>query len=296
MNSLYLQKIKTSCPELDIQNIRENRDGLINDVFIINEDRVFRFAKDIKGTKKALKNEIQFVKLIEPYVGLNVPEFDLIEDDFVSYPYIPGKPLLRNDIVILIDSEQDKLAQQLAQFLKEMHTLPEGVWTEHEIGPSDVNRNRDVWCKLYEDIQEQLFPHMMSHAIELVRRHFEPVISDRLSMEYQPALINGDMGAYHILYDSAQKMINGVIDFGTAGVGDPAADLACMLYYYGENFVQRMNKFYPELNEAIDRARFWAGTFELQCALGGIRTKNLSWFMTHLGGMKDMNPLTVKAE
>ena len=296
MNALYLEKVNSSCPELEIQSIRENKDGLINDVLIINEDRVFRFAKDIKGAKKALKIEIQFVKLIVPYVGLNVPEFDIIEDDFVSYRFIPGEPLLRNDIVILSDSEQDKIAQQLAKFLLEIHTLPEGVWTEHEIGPSDVNRTRDVWCKLYTDIQDQLFPHMMSHAKELVRRHFEPVISDRFSMEYQPALINGDRGAYHILYDSAQKMISGVIDFGTACVGDPAADLACMLYYYGESFVQRMNKYYPELREAIDRARFWAGTFELQCALGGIRTNNLSWFMTHLGGMKDMNPLTVKAE
>ena len=207
-----------------------------------------------------------------------------------------GKPLLRNDIVILNDSDQDKIAQQLAEFLKALHTLPEVLWLEHEIGPSDVNRNREVWCKLYTDIQEQLFPHMMSHNKELVRRHFEPVISNKLPMEYRPALINGDMGTYHILYDSAQKKINGVIDFGTAGVGDPAADLACMLYYYGESFVQRMNKYYPELSEAIDRARFCAGTFELQCALGGIRTKNLSWFMMHLGGMRDMNPLAFKAE
>ncbi len=296
MKSRYIDRIKENFPNIDINSISENNDGLINDVFIINEDRVFRFAKDIKGAKKALKNEVQFVKLIAPYVGLNVPDFDLIEDDFVSYQFISGKPLLRNDIVILIDSEQDKLAQQLAQFLKALHTLPEVMWTEHEIGPSDVNRNRDVWCKLYADIQDQLFPHMMSHAKELVRRHFEPVISDMLSMEYRPALINGDMGAYHILYDSDQKKINGVIDFGTAGVGDPAADLACMLYYYGKSFVQRMNKYYPDLYEAIERARFWAGTFDLQCALAGIRTKNLSWFMTHLGGMKDMNPLTVKTE
>ena len=296
MNPHYLNRIKDRFPDIDINNIRENKDGLINDVLILNEERVFRFAKDNDSAKKILMHEILIVKLIAPFVEVTVPDFDLIEDDFVSYRFIPGKPLLRNDIVILNHSEQDKLAQQLAQFLKDLHTIPEVKWTENEIGPSDVNRNREVWCKLYEDIQDQLFPHMMGHSKELVRRHFEPVITSRISMEYRPALINGDLGAYHILYDSVVRKINGVIDFGTAGVGDPAADLACMLYYYGENFVQRMNKFYPELIEAIDRARFWAGTFELQCALGGIRTKDLSWFMGHLGGMKDMAPVISNRE
>ena len=167
--------------EFLINNISENNDGLINDVLILNEERVFRFTKDIKGAKKALKNEILFAKLITPYVGLNIPDFDIIEDDFVSYRFISGKPLLRNDIVILNENEQDKLAQQIAEFLKALHTLPEVEWTENEIGPSDVNRNREVWCKLYADIQEQLFPYMMSHAKELVRRHFEPVISNRLA-------------------------------------------------------------------------------------------------------------------
>ena len=291
MNEHYLKRIKDRFPDIDINNIRENKDGLINDVLILNDERVFRFAKK-SAYAKILMQEIKIVKLIAPFVKITVPDFDVREDDFVSYPYIPGKPLLRNDIVILNDSEQDSLARQLAQFLKNLHTIPEVKWTENEIGPSDVNRTREVWSKLYEDIQDQLFPHMMSHSKELVRRHFEPIITGRISMEYRPALINGDMGAYHILYDSVKKQINGVIDFGTAGVGDPAADLACILYYYGENFVQRMNKYYPELLEAKDRARFWAGTFELQCVLGGIRTKDLSWFMTHLGGMKDMLPVT----
>ena len=178
MNPRYRDRIKEHFPNLDINTIHENKDGLINDVLILNEERVFRFAKNNDHAKKTLMHEILIVELISQYVGVTVPEFDIVEEDFVSYQFIPGKPLLRNDIVILNHSEQVKLAQQLAQFLKDLHTIPEVKWTENEIGPSDVNRNYEVWSKLYEDIQDQLFPHMMGLVVTTKTGPLEKLVWD----------------------------------------------------------------------------------------------------------------------
>jgi aminoglycoside 2''-phosphotransferase len=65
--------------------------------------------------------------------------------------------------------------------------------------------------------------------------------------------------------------IGGVIDFSSAGQGDPAADLAAVLgpKGYGEDFARRLEASYPSIMEFLPRARFYAGTFALQEALFG---------------------------
>ena len=144
---------------------------------------------------------------------------------------------------------------------------------------------------MFEDVQRELFPLMMAHMKDWVRRLFEPVLRDGTWMSYQPALINGDIGPYHILYNRAPQAINGVIDFGAAGMGDPATDFGCILYFLGESFLRRMARFYPGIRNSLDRARFWAGTLELQWALAGVRSKDLSWLMCHIGSARDVMPI-----
>jgi aminoglycoside 2''-phosphotransferase len=186
---------------------------------------------------------------------------------------------------------QEHVLEQLAIFLRQMHAVPMSEVEKHHIAPSDVNRGHEVWRKLFDDVQRELFPLMMGHAKEWVVKHFEPVLKDKHSMDYKPRLINGDVTPYHILYDQKRAEINGIIDFGTAGIGDPAADFACIIYFYGETLLRQMAEYYPEIREGIERARFWAGTLELQWALKGIRSKDPTWFMVHIGGGRDVQPV-----
>ena len=115
-------------------------------------------------------------------------------------------------------------------------------------------------------------------------------------MDYQPCLINGDIEPYHLLFDKASHRISAIIDFGTAGTGDPAADFACVIYNYGESFLRRMAKYYPRIKDGIDRARFWSGTLEFQWSLSGLRGRDSrwSWFTVHLGSAKDVMPIGSK--
>lgn len=45
-----------------------------------------------------------------------------------------------------------------------------------------------------------------------------------------------------------------------------------------------MGAAYPGLSDVIDRARFWAGTFELQWATAGLEHDDLSLLLAHIGG------------
>ena len=114
------------------------------------------------------------------------------------------------------------------------------------------------------------------------RTALPPLVDDRIDFDYCPALVHGDLQAPHILWDSENQRINGIIDFGESGIGDPATDFADVLYQYGEGFLRRMVRHYPEIGQSLDRARFQAATIDLQLAMLGISTNENRWRFAHL--------------
>jgi aminoglycoside 2''-phosphotransferase len=294
INPTHLQKIKAIFPNLEISTIRINSEGLINDVLIVNEDLVFRFPRNADWGVKLFTNEIKVIELARKYVEIPLPQFEYKADDLAVYRYIKGDALRREDIFNLTEKVQNKIADRLAGFLKQFHEIPQIEVKQNQIAQSDVNRSRETWIKLFDAVEKELFPSMMPHVRESVGEHFAPILADAQFMDYEPQLINGDIVPYHIIYDRERKRINGIIDFGTAGVGDAAADFSCMIFNYGESFLAKMAKSYPEIENAIDRARFWAGTLHLQWALSGWRTKNYWWNLVHIGGARDAMPVGAK--
>jgi aminoglycoside 2''-phosphotransferase len=286
----YLDRIRECVPELKIATARLNRDGLINDVVIVNQELVFRFPKDDVG-RRALAQEARVLDLVRRYVTLPVPHFEHLEDDFVMYRFMTGDALHQGDILGLDEYAQDQLAEALAIFLLQLHAIPAGEAIQCGIHPSDAVRGHADWLALYEAAERELFPLLMSHAKEWIARHFAPLIAGELDLSHQPTLIHGDLGPYHILYNHAARRLGGVIDFGTAGLGDRADDFANIIHGLGERFLKRMSRYDPAISGAIDRARFQAGTLEIQWALGGLRSGDLSWMVCHIGRARDMLPI-----
>jgi aminoglycoside 2''-phosphotransferase len=292
-DSKYLKRIRECLPHLVVETVRANHDGLVNDVLIVNERLVFRFPKNETWARDLLANEIRVIQLARNYLDVQIPWIEYRAADLLAYGFIGGGALQRNDILALDENARDVIAHQLATYLKQLHGVPMDEVERHGIAQSDTNRGRGVWVRLLDDVKRELFPSMMPHAREWVTNHFAALLADEGFMDYRPCLINGDTTPYHILFDRQARRISGVIDFGTAGVGDPAADFATVIYFYGETFLRRMAKFYPEIRDGLDRARFWAGTLELQWALSGVRERdaNWSWFTVHLGGARDVLPI-----
>jgi aminoglycoside 2''-phosphotransferase len=295
-DSKHLARIRECLPHLTIESVESNQDGLTNHVLIINGGLVFRFPKNETWARDLLANEIKVIDLARGYLNIPIPEIVHRAADFVACRFIPGHALQRNDILGLGVGGQELIADQLATYLKQLHGIPVEEIERQGIAQSDTNRSHRVWVELFEQVKAELFPRMMPHAREWVVSHFAPLIADEHWMDYEPRLINGDTTPYHILFDRHAQKINGIIDFGTAGLGDRAADFACIIYFYGESFLRRMAKFYPAIEEDVDRARFWAGTLELQWALSVVRAReaNWAWFTAHLGGARDVLPIGVK--
>jgi aminoglycoside 2''-phosphotransferase len=271
-----------------------NADGLANDVVIVNNARVFRFPKHA-WSREALAKEAKVLELAAQYVEMPLPVFDYVREDVVSYPFVPGQTLYRDDILRLDEAGQNRLAAQVARFLQQLHTIPPDILEKHNIPPSDAVRTVADYLQMFETVQQKVYPLLMSDGREWVRRLFSPVLDNSDFLNYSGALINGDLATYHILYNPAQEQINGIIDFGTAGIGDPANDIALLINGLGESFVRRMIGFYPEIQAMLDRARFMAGALELEWILGGLRSQDNSWFVVHLGRARDVLPIGSRA-
>ena len=60
---LYLDRIREYYPELAASTLQVNHDGLVNDVVIVGDERVFRFLKD-EHAQEALNREIRILDLV----------------------------------------------------------------------------------------------------------------------------------------------------------------------------------------------------------------------------------------
>lgn len=288
--SEYLNHIRQTFPSIDIQEVQINRDGMVNVSVVVNRARVFRFPREPSGLD-LMRNEMNVLDLIRPYVDIPVPDWDYRSDVMISYPFIAGEPLLTDDVLRMSEHQKDDVAEMLATFLRQMYAIPMDEVKAAQVQTSDTVRSLDDWLQLYEDAQEYLFPLMWADGQEWVCRHFEPLLVDPTFMDHEPILMHGDLATYHLLFNQQTNQFNGIIDFGTVGIGDPAADFATIINQYGESFLRRMSRLLPELGEHIDRARFWAGTLELQWLLRGIQHDAKDMYTIHIGRARDAMPI-----
>lgn len=294
--AVYQQEISRVEPNLPLENVEINYEGLVNDVLIVNGRRVFRFPKHDWAIDH-LQQEANCLALAQKHLDTILPHWTVYESEALGYPFvvydwIPGEALTRHTLLRLPLADQQALAEQLGTFLYQLHTIPMTEVEQVEIRPSVTNRTQEKWQKLYDDVKEILFPYLMAFARDWVEQHFAAVLANPDFMAHEPVFMNGDLGPYHLLFNPKTRRLNGVIDFGTAGVGDPAADFACLIDQFGETFVRLMAPAYPGIAQHIERARFWAGTLELQWLIGGLRYPDEpDWFMVHIGRARDVLPV-----
>jgi aminoglycoside 2''-phosphotransferase len=288
----YLARIAADLPALRVESARLNSDGMMNDVVVVNDALVFRFAKN-DHAKTLLAYESRLLQLIERSVDVPVPHVEHCTATYMSYRFVPGTPLYRH-VLLRYDAEtQASLARQLATFLQQLHAIP---LSEVPASPWQAGTPRESRRAFYErwlaELEQQLYPLFWADQKAWVDDLFAPVRDGRVDMDaFTPVLIHRDLAAYHVLHAPQTGDLTGVIDYGTASAGDPAIDWACLINTYGEQFVRHMHQVYPVSQAVIDRARFLAGALELEWALNGVQSHDLSLLLVHLGRARDSLPI-----
>ena len=283
-----LDRIREVAPDLDIVRSRHVREGMVNDIVIVNDEIVFRFPKTPQG-QEDLVHEARVLDVVRRHVTVPVPAPVLHAPDVASHRMVRGDPLLREDLYRLPLASRRAVMEDVGRFLRELHAIPTaelaGVGVSHSV------RTADHWRGMYARIEETLFPLLFRNQRESVRRQFAPVLEGRLDLEVDTVLVHGDLAPYHILVDPDCTRLTGVIDFGTVGLGDPAVDIATLLAHYGGRLVDELRSTYPFDEATAERARFRAAALELEWALIGLEHNDLSMLVAHIGGARDYPPV-----
>lgn len=283
----YQNRIREICPDLAIESASLNQEGLLNDLVIVNDELAFRFAKHDFGYKDP-KEEARVLRLLLKHVTLPVPEPFYDSHEVLAYRLIPGETLRREVLMKLMEDDQQAIADQLAQFFKELHGVPLSEISAFGIPMADALMEHEGWVNVYERIRRRVFPLLQRHQRAWATEHFDSHLADRGNFEYEPRMVDTDIAPYHIMFDRKRKRINGIIDFGCAGLGDPAIDFGVVINSYGESYLSRFYKVYPEAETYLGRARFYAGAMELRWVLQGVERDDPTWFAVHIGGPRDM--------
>ena len=129
---------------------------------------------------------------------------------------------------------------------------------------------------------------LLPYQVHWVDNLFSNAFDQPDFFDFEAALIHGDLAPYHILFNSQTNTVNGVIDFGVGGIGNAALDIGTIMRSYGESFVLKMEKSYPNLKDLLPRARFSVHAIELEWVLNGLEYGENFWFTAHIGGAKDI--------
>jgi aminoglycoside 2''-phosphotransferase len=274
-------------PDLEIQDVDLFQEGLVNDVLIVNRKWVIRFTKTDYG-KELMAMEAQLMRYLKPQIRMQLPYPVKHEDGMLVYELLSGEDFLRRDWLNANEGQQAVIAEQLGTFLRELHNVP--VQTEGwEIPLTLAPVTRETWLDIYERLMEKVCPVLLPHQVQWLADLFGPALDQKDFFDFQPALIHGDLGPYHLLYEQQEQRLNGVIDFAMAGIGDPAADLGSLIGYYGETLISHLRPFYPRYDELLPRARFYAEAAEVHWVLLGVESGETYWFTAHLGEAKDIH-------
>jgi aminoglycoside 2''-phosphotransferase len=272
-SEFYIHQIEKRYPELAIKTAMLNQAGQYNDVLVINDALIFRFAK-VPAAIDTCRQERVILQSLQGALPLSIPnpsyhslETYVIGEAFLGYPLIPGKPLIPFDLkTITAQKIRQKLADQIANFLQALHLVAIDKVIPIDLPSYESEAEQKTQ---FEKIKSKLFESMRPDARRKVEKHYKDYFNNPQAYSFKPVLRHGDFGTGNILWERQRTSLTGILDFGSCGAGDPAVDFAGVLASFGEEFYRLCSATYPEMDQAIDRAKFYQGTFALEEALFG---------------------------
>ena len=267
----YQKSIAAAYPELAVQTAALYRAGQNNDLLLVNDELLFRFPKYREGLA-ALRREQAVLNVVRPQLPLRTPHYihhSLDDADvgraFVGYRKLAGESLWSESFAQRKDDGTiDRLATDLASFLRALHAIPPHT-IDHSLQPPD---SQTTWSEIFARIRRTVYPHLSADARNWTTRQFVSFLENADHFGFANVLRHGDFGTSNILYSAEQQRVTGIIDFGHVGIGDPAIDFAGLCVSYGEPFLRRCARAYPLIDLCWERIRFYAGcAFLLEDAL-----------------------------
>jgi len=181
----------------------------------VNGEWIFQFPR-LPGADEALRAQVRLLPELAPEVSAAVPVPAHVSDDplCMGYRRIDGEPL---DVE---RAQRGILPERLGRFLFELQLFPVEFAGMRLTTPAAWReRCRRELATFHDRVTPMLEPAERDRA----RAMFGVFLEDDANFRFAPGLIHRDLGPGHILMTPSGDLA-GVIDWGDATTGDPAAD------------------------------------------------------------------------
>ena len=231
------QILQSNHPDLAIKAVKKIDQGWDNDIFLVNDQLIARFARREKAIP-FIESEIRTLPLLKDAFSFPIPAishhgvFDNIYP-YCVYPVIPGTLAADNH---LTHQERTALAPVISTILNEIHDLEIEGPVEQSLSPDTIGR-LDIAKRMDQirqklDLTNQLFDdpsitNSLRDMVEELSSLLDPEEKDRFS-----CLVHGDLHGRNILMQD-RRHISGIIDWGDLHKGHPAKDFSFAVSFFG---------------------------------------------------------------
>lgn len=262
MDEAECRHILTMClPQLAPAPVRYLAQGWDSAVFAVDGRLIVRFPKR-NAAAVTLEREARLLPELAPMLPVSIPKFLHVVRDCIAFPRtFVVYEALHGAAIDDAALDADRLAvfdRGVATFLRSLHGFPLDRAAACGVEPALVAGGRARLQGFRAAVDVALTPLLSLLERQRVRAWFDDAES-RGVLEWTPALIHGDLAPEHMLVDPATGVLTGVIDWGDAGIGDPALDFAGLVGVLGDAELNDvLGAYETDDAEAITwRARFY---------------------------------------
>jgi aminoglycoside phosphotransferase (APT) family kinase protein len=227
------------------------------DAFLTTDGWVFRFPRRAESAN-LFGSEARVHRLVAPVLPSHVavPQVELMGSPMFGFPY----PFAGHRFIAGIPADAiaqhllPTVARQIATVLGALHSVPEHRARQAGVREMDVNdEGRREWLE-----------HGFTAASRL--RGLDPVVDQAVTWLSQVSLpgmrmdgplhlIHHDLSPEHVVVDATTGVVNGVLDWTDAILGDAARDFVFLATWQGWRFVEQVLDDYPRTVDREFRTR-----------------------------------------
>ena len=247
--------------------------GLDSIAYFVNNEYVFKQAKHDEA-RANLQKEKLVLDYLRGKITLQIPEIEYYSEEYhvCGYKAIKGDKLTPELYKAMSNGEKDRLAQDIAMFLSQMHALP---LPDIDILQVDVV---DDYQSDYDALRKTVYEKISDRSKAYLDDLFQWIFSDRRITEYVKALCHNDLSCNHMIIQN--NRVIGIIDFGDAAVTDRDRDFIYLLEEsreeLGREFGRKVLEYYHHPNKDIPilKADLNEEYYPIELILGGQAMKS----------------------
>lgn len=237
-DSIIEKELKEKFNVNNINSMEQISTGWTNIVYKVKADNgnyYFRFPRDDFWEKTIVK-DYEFAKYIQGKTSFNTVDLKLGYSNnrpFSIHKEIKGVALAEK-MNELSNKDIEKIANQLAQFMHELHNIPYDV--------NEIFTINNIGLELQDFITELLEKHVSKEDNEFwLKNDFKTKPCDQ-------CLVHGDFNSSNVLLDENNN-VTAIIDFGFGGFGSKSQDISRIIGRCPENFKAPIINAYEKIDK-----------------------------------------------